>query len=103
MGALLAEGQVAAENGEAGGGEGLRERDEERGLAVGSGSVGEDERGARRTRGRLVEEATDRRDRAGIGGEIGVRLHGSKSTHRGQSPVLSCGCGRAGTGKVFCA
>jgi hypothetical protein len=41
--ARLAKGKIAAEDGEAGGGEGFGESDEERSIAVGSSAVGEDE------------------------------------------------------------
>ena len=54
VGARLAEGEIAAEDGEAGRGEGFRQGDEQQGVAVCSCSVGEDE--AIRCVGRRVVE-----------------------------------------------
>jgi hypothetical protein len=64
----LAEGQVAAEDGEAGLAESFGEGDEERALAVGSGAVGEDKAGPRVGAGGLgaMEETADGRIGSGV-------------------------------------
>lgn len=75
VGTLLAEGEIATEHGDTRGSEGLGQRGEEGSLAIGSGSVGEDEGGVGRGRVRsgFVEEAADRR----VGG-------GGKCAHKGR-------------------
>lgn len=75
MGTGLAVGQIAAEDGESGAGKGFGEGDEQRGAAVGSGAVGEDQAASGAGGGgrvRVVEEAVDR---IGCEGGDGRRLH----------------------------
>ncbi len=87
MRALLAEGEIAAKDGESGGGEGLGEGDEQRGLAVGAGAVSENEGGVGDCRSRFVEEAAHGR----VGRGVVKRLHSSRvqGAGRDSGPVLS--------------
>lgn len=95
MGAKLAEGQVAAEDGEASLAEGVSEGDEERGLAVGAGAMGEDE-AEFRGRGGAMEETLDGR----IGGRVAELCGGcGGDLVHGRSPWYA----RTGTAPRSCA
>lgn len=90
VGAELAEGKIAAKDGAAGGAEGVGEGNQKRSLAVGPGSVREDEPGSSGNRG-AMQEAADGRSRGGVGelGNGGGRVHrcvDGTSAERGAEP-----------------